>query len=134
MLIVKANIKLKQNYKEDYIKYGFTCLQKDGEDIPQCVLCTNMLANSCLKPFQLKQHLNNVHKEQASKSIEYFKSKEGCHKHVRLDTGGTFHQANFSIVEASYVVALHIANEKKSYTIAMTVKLCLLDCAKIVLD
>ena len=74
MSIAKADINIKQKYKEDYIKYGFTCLQKDGEDIPQCVLCRRTLANSCLKPFQLKQHLNNVHKELASKSIEYFHS------------------------------------------------------------
>jgi len=31
----------KRKYKEDYIKYGFTCLQKDGEDIPQCVVHEN---------------------------------------------------------------------------------------------
>jgi len=32
MSIAKAN---KRKYKEDYIGYGFTCLQKDGEYIPQ---------------------------------------------------------------------------------------------------
>ena len=70
MSIAKDNIKIKRKYKEDYLKYEFTCLQKDGEDIPQCVLCMKTLANSCLKPFQLKQHLNNAHKEQASRSIQ----------------------------------------------------------------
>ena len=76
MSIAKADIKIKQKYKEDYIKYGFTYLQKDGEDIPQCVLCMKTMAKSRLKPFQLKQHLNSVNKEQASKSIEYFKSQK----------------------------------------------------------
>ena len=62
------------------------------------------------------------------------KSKEGCLKGVRLDAGGIFHQANFSIVEASYVVALRIAKAKKPHTIAETLaKPCLLDCGKIVL-
>jgi len=37
-------------------------------------------------------------------------------------------------VEASYVVALHIANAKKSHTIAELVQPCLRNCAKIVLD
>ena len=117
MSIVKAS---KRKYKEDYIRYGFICLQKDGEETPQCVLCMKTPANSCLEPFQLKQHLNNAHKEQAIKSIEYFKSKEGCTKRVRLDAGGAFHQANFSIVKASYVVALCIAKAKKPHTITET--------------
>jgi len=30
--VVKAN---KRKYKEDYIRYGVACLQKDGEYIPQ---------------------------------------------------------------------------------------------------
>jgi len=45
--------------------------------------------NSFFKAFQLKQHLNNAQKEQASKSIEYLKSREGCLKCVRLDAGAT---------------------------------------------
>jgi len=27
----------KRKYEKDYMKYGFACLQKDGEDISQCV-------------------------------------------------------------------------------------------------
>ena len=63
------------------------------------------------------------------------KSKEVSLKRVRLDAAGTFHQTNFSIVEASYLVALRIAKAKKLHTIAETlVKPYLLDCSKIVLD
>ena len=29
MSMVKANIKIRRKYKEDYVKYGFTYLQKD---------------------------------------------------------------------------------------------------------
>jgi len=32
MSVAKAN---KLKYKEDYIRYGVACLQKDGEYIPQ---------------------------------------------------------------------------------------------------
>jgi len=31
------------------------------------MLYMKTLANNCLKPFQLKQHLNNAHKEQPRK-------------------------------------------------------------------
>ena len=34
------------------------------------VLCMKTLSNGCLKPFQLKQYLNNAHKDQVSKLIE----------------------------------------------------------------
>jgi len=127
---------IRENSRKTIIKYGFTCLHKNGEDIPQCVLCLETLANSCLKLIQLKQHLNNIHTEQVSKSIKYSDSKkEGCLKRVRLHAGGAFHQTNFSIIEASYVVALRIAKAKLSHTIVETlVKPHLLDCTKIVLE
>ena len=47
---------------------GFTCLQKDGEYIPQCVLCMKTMASSCFTTIPTQQRLNNAHKEQASKS------------------------------------------------------------------
>jgi len=46
MSIAKAN---KRKYKENYIKDDFTCLQKDGEVIPHCILCMKTLANSYSK-------------------------------------------------------------------------------------
>ena len=61
-----------------------------------------------MKPFQLKQHLQNTHEEQADKSIEYFKLKENGVQRFRLDTAGAFHQTNDSIIETSYTVALRI--------------------------
>jgi len=73
MSIAKAN---KRECKEDYINFGFTCLQKDGEDIPVCVWCMKTLVKSCLKLFQLRQHLNKPHKEQASKSVEHVSIKK----------------------------------------------------------
>ena len=107
---------------------------KDGIDIPQCVICLKTLANGSMKPFQLQQHLQKTHKEQANKPIEYFKLKEDGVKRCRLDSSGSFHQTNYSIVEASYAVALRIVKSKKPHNIGETlVKPCLLECAKLVL-
>jgi len=93
------------------------------------------LANGCFRNTPVHQHLNNAHKEQASKSIEYFKCKEGYLKRDTLDARSVFNQAISSIIEASYVVAICIAEEKKFDTIAETlVKPRLLDCVNIVLD
>jgi len=64
MSVGKAN---KRKYKEGYISYGVACLQKDGEYTRKGTLYMKTLANNCLKSFQLKQLLNNAHKEQPSK-------------------------------------------------------------------
>ena len=45
----------KRKYGESYIQYGFTRLEKDGIDLPQCLLCLKTVANSSTNPFQLKQ-------------------------------------------------------------------------------
>jgi len=39
-----------------------------------------------------------------------------------MDPGGAFHQANFSIANECYVVALHINEAKKSHAIAETLR------------
>jgi len=99
------------------------------------MLYMKTLANNCLKSFQLKQHLNNAHKEQPSKIdwAGYFTlTKEGCLKRVRLHAGCAFKQVNLS-VGASNVVALRIAEAKKSWDFAELVQPCLRNCAKIVL-
>ena len=65
-----------------------------------------------MKPFQLQQHLEKTHEEQTNKLIEYFNYKEEGVKRSRLDTAGAFYQTTYSIVEASYAVALRIAKLK----------------------
>jgi len=101
------------------------------------MLYIKTLANNCLKSFQLKQYLNNAHKEQPSKiwliRLLYSKSRAGCLKRVRLDAERAFNPVNLS-VEASYVVALRIAKAKKSWDFAELVQPCLRNRAKIVLD
>ena len=109
----------KRKYEESCIQYGFTSLAKDGIDLPQCVLCLKSFDNGSMKPFQLKQHLEESHGEQTNKQIEYFKCKEGV-KRSRLDNAGAFFQTTHSIVEASYAVALRIEKLKKPHNIGET--------------
>ncbi|KAL4135904.1 hypothetical protein QTP88_007486 [Uroleucon formosanum] len=37
-------------YNNSYIEYGFTSLNDNGTDVPQCVICSMTLANASLKP------------------------------------------------------------------------------------
>jgi len=62
--VAKVN---KRKYKEDYIRYGVACLQKDGEYIPQRYVVHENTGEQLFEIIPTQWHLNNVHKEQPSK-------------------------------------------------------------------
>lgn len=51
----------KRKYSEDYIKFGFICQEKDGMDLPQCVIRFKVLENESMKPAKFKLHLQICH-------------------------------------------------------------------------
>lgn len=71
-----CNSAKRRRYQDDYIRYGFTCLLVDGDARPQCVLCTEVLANDCLKPGKMKRHLHTKHPTHIDKTIDFFRRKE----------------------------------------------------------
>ena len=103
---------LKRKYQDDYLNFGFTFLENNGHQLPQCVLCMKTLSNSSMKPYQLKQHLITVHPEHSKKDRVFFEMKETGLKRVKLDSSGAFHQKERSIVHASYAVALLVAKTR----------------------
>ena len=107
----------KRRYNDSYIEYGFTCIINNGEERPQCVICNKVLSNDFLKPTKLKQHLHNVHQQHKDKSRGFFERHATVLKKMRLDSNGTYHEANKNAIEASYHVALEIAKQKKPHTI-----------------
>lgn len=48
-------------YNDDYIKFGFTFIEKDGVQKPQCVICHTVLSNDALQPSRLERHLTTAH-------------------------------------------------------------------------
>ncbi|XP_060858960.1 SCAN domain-containing protein 3-like [Metopolophium dirhodum] len=48
-------------YKDSYIEYGFTYLNENGKDVPQCVICGMTFANASLKPNKLIRHMETSH-------------------------------------------------------------------------
>ena len=43
-----------RQYSDEFLKYGFVkCEQEKGEPRPQCVICSEVLANESLKPSKL---------------------------------------------------------------------------------
>ncbi|CAM2097282.1 unnamed protein product [Caretta caretta] len=124
----------KRKYDEDYIKYGFTVMEKKGIDHPQCIVWHAVLSNDALRPSCLEQHLTKNHSALKDKPKEFFAAKLQNLKCMKLDTTGTFHQASAKVVEASYELSLLIAKAKEVHMIGETlVKPCLLKAADIVL-
>jgi hypothetical protein len=65
-----------RKYDVEYLSMGFTCAGSEHKQLPQCVLCYELLSNEAMKPSKLRRHLESKHKEHATKSIEFFKNKE----------------------------------------------------------
>ncbi|KRZ48450.1 Protein ZBED8 [Trichinella nativa] len=52
-----------------YIKYGFVAIEKNGVEVPQCVVCLDTLSNDALRPTRLQRHLHNRHPELSKKTF-----------------------------------------------------------------
>ena len=57
----KIMAKAKRKYNNMFLDYGFTFIEKGGEQLLQYVICFRTLSNSSRKGYQLKQHLTNTH-------------------------------------------------------------------------
>lgn len=75
------------------------------------------LGNGSMKPFQLKQHLEN---SPLDKGHAFFKFKEANLKQARLDMTGTFQNQTAAIVKASYEIVYEIVKNKKGHMIGET--------------
>ena len=124
----------KRKYDEPYIQFGFASVIIHSEEKPQCVLCSKIHSNDSMRPPKLKQHLENVHPQHINKDKIYFQGQRRALKSMRLDASSDFFRKNNQLLEASYLVAVEIAKQKKRHTIGKTlIKPCILKTAGIVL-
>uniref|UniRef100_K7FT67 Uncharacterized protein n=1 Tax=Pelodiscus sinensis TaxID=13735 RepID=K7FT67_PELSI len=112
---------VKRKYSEDYIKFGFTCQEKGGVDLPQCVICFKILGNDSMKLTKLKLHLEKCQPNLMQKDEDYFEQRLSGLKRQCLNSKTS------NAVSASYIVAYKVAQAKKPYTI---VEQLVLPCAK----
>lgn len=102
----------KRQYDESYVQYGFTSINSNGKEKPQCVICNKVLSNDSMKSTKLKQHLENVHPRHKGKDKSFFERNMNMLKKMKLGATGLFQETNHKITEASYVAALEIAKQK----------------------
>src|SRR6218665_524190 len=79
----------KRKYSDEFLKYGFTCtctsIVVEGIEIPQCVICNDVLLAESMKPNKLKRHFYTKHQNFSDKDVQYFKNKADGVKKGRLD-------------------------------------------------
>uniref|UniRef100_A0A8C4RI43 Uncharacterized protein n=1 Tax=Erpetoichthys calabaricus TaxID=27687 RepID=A0A8C4RI43_ERPCA len=83
---------------------------------PQCVICSQILANEAMKPAKLRRHLKTNHTDCSEKPLEYFMRK----KHSLDNQKSCILQAtkvNEKALRASFLVAIRVAQAKKPHTI-----------------
>uniref|UniRef100_A0A3Q1AGL5 HAT C-terminal dimerisation domain-containing protein n=1 Tax=Amphiprion ocellaris TaxID=80972 RepID=A0A3Q1AGL5_AMPOC len=97
-----------RKYREEYIQYGFTCIIINEVQHPQCVVCTEVLANENLKPVKMLRHLKTKHPFLA-------RELQGQKKVISSQT-----TIPTKAQKASYEVACLIAQAKKPHTIGET--------------
>ena len=71
----QANFKLRK-YHPDFLQYGFTCIVKNNVEYPQCVICSEVLAQESLKQVKLKRQLETNHTSYVNKPLGFFRRKE----------------------------------------------------------
>ncbi|KAF2349253.1 Tubulin/FtsZ GTPase domain [Trinorchestia longiramus] len=124
----------KRSYSDEYIKYGFTVIERNGFHLPQCVICHTVLSNDALRPGRLERHLITNHKALKEMPKDFFTAKVHELNCMKLDSSSVFHQETWKLVEASYELSLLIAKAQKPHSVGETlVKPCLLSAANTVL-
>ena len=109
----------RRKYSKEFIKLGFTCILINDEPRPQCVVCSEVLANKSLKAGKLQQHIKAKHPKLINKPIPFFRrlEKESLSEKKTMTE---FFSTSAKCQKASYEVAYIIAKDKKPHTIGET--------------
>ena len=59
-------------YSDSYFNFGFSFILRNGEEKPQCVICSMVLATESMLPNKLKRHLKTSHPQFVCKPRHFF--------------------------------------------------------------
>jgi len=75
-------------YIDDYVKFGFTFIEKNDVRKLQCIVCHVVLSNDTIRPSRLGRHLTTVHPTLKCRPKEYFAAKKISLSKIKLDSTG----------------------------------------------
>ncbi|CAH1999725.1 unnamed protein product [Acanthoscelides obtectus] len=81
----------KRKFSEGYVKIGFTFIEKDELQLPQCGICMKVLSNDSMRPNRLERHLKQQHPPLVLKTKGLFSSIAKSLKRMRLDKSESYH-------------------------------------------
>ena len=67
--------KKSHKYSDSYLDFGFTFIFRNGEEKPQYVICSKVLASESMLPNKLKCHLKTSHPQFVDKPRDFFSRK-----------------------------------------------------------
>ncbi len=106
-----------RKYEDSYLDFGFTSIEVNDEERPQCVICSKVLSAESMNPSKLRRHLQTTHPNMVDKPREYFSRKmKDLHQQKNVFTKQASVPKNALL--ASFKVAYRIAKCKKAHTIA----------------
>ena len=93
------------------------------------------LSNDVLRPSRLKRHLKTKYPGHQNKSLAFFQTKKNSFKKMKILCADSFCQSlSAEVVEASFEIALMIAQAKKPHNFGETlIKPCMLKATSLVL-
>ena len=106
-----------RKYDSSYLNFGFTVVEREGVEHPQCVICCKVLAAECMLPSKLKRHLTTNHNNLFRKPREFF-ARKLSEMNKQSVVFSNFLQTPAKAQLASFKVAYRIAKCKKPHTIA----------------
>ncbi|GFY21238.1 protein ZBED8 [Trichonephila clavipes] len=59
-----------RKYSQEYLNFGFTITEVNGEEKPLCFICSKILAADGMQPNKLKRHFETLHGYQTSRVLE----------------------------------------------------------------
>lgn len=106
-----------RKYDDSYLDFGFTSIEVNNEERPQCVLCLKILSSESMLPSKLKRHLETIHPAMVEKSRDFFNRKlQNLQKQKNVFTQQALVPSKALL--ASFKVAYRVAKCKKPHTIA----------------
>ncbi|GFX12626.1 SCAN domain-containing protein 3 [Trichonephila clavipes] len=73
-----------RKYSQEYLNFGFTITEVNGEKKPLCVICSKILAADNMKPNKLKRHFETLHAIEIVEKGNF--AKDAVHTLISNDT------------------------------------------------
>ena len=109
--------KVRRQYSESYLSYGFAWNGDKDCPSPNCIVCGEKLSNEAMVPSKLKRHFLSKHQHLQGKSDEYFKRLINQQTQQATQFERKLKVSDKALL-ASYKVAEIVAQQMKAHTIA----------------